>query len=155
MCIGLKYSANTRRLLVLARTHSALKNLPSITTNIYCELFVFLSAHCHDLDDICLDEDLEVGGIENGCASGIVNITSGHQVPGGRTVTKMNFTIFFASAATICIAIVIIPSVDDSVTLPCSNSIPFAAFITIQRPFPSKCRLNHRDQTKSQSSSGY
>ena len=35
MCIGLKYSANTRRLLVLARTHSALKNLPSITTSQY------------------------------------------------------------------------------------------------------------------------
>ena len=33
MCIGLKYSANTRRLPVLARTHSALKNLPSITTS--------------------------------------------------------------------------------------------------------------------------
>ena len=33
MCIGLKYSANTRRLPVLARTHSAQKNLPSITTS--------------------------------------------------------------------------------------------------------------------------
>ena len=35
MCIGLKYSANTRRLPVLARTHSAQKNLPSITTSVY------------------------------------------------------------------------------------------------------------------------
>ena len=34
MCIGLKYSANTRRLPVLARTHSAQKNLPSITTSV-------------------------------------------------------------------------------------------------------------------------
>ena len=37
MCTGLKYSANTRRLPVLARTRSALKNLPSITTNQQCE----------------------------------------------------------------------------------------------------------------------
>ena len=35
MCIGLKYSANTRRLPVLARTHSAQKNLPSITTSVH------------------------------------------------------------------------------------------------------------------------
>ena len=41
MCIGLKYSANTRRLPVLARTHSAQKNLPSITTSELCILCVF------------------------------------------------------------------------------------------------------------------